>query len=348
MASITEHKSGWRVQVYVMGQRDSQTFDSKREARAWAAKREHELRQTKGKPEAEKHTLREMLIKYSEEVTAHKKSERAEQLRIKAFLKYFPSIANKALADIKTPDLVAWREARLKGFPAPDGTHVKAVTPASVLRDINWLRNAFTVARLEWQWIEHKPFEGFKIPAEPPPRDRRISPWKEVRPLCRWLGYVSGKAPVTKNQEVALALLIGLRTAMRAGEILSLGKHNLNMQRRVASVEHKTQHLTGRPREVPLSKHALRLLRPVADREHCFTVTSASLDALFRKARDTLAIQNPQAEKFTFHDSRAEALTRLSRKVDVMTLAKISGHKDLSILQNTYYRETAEQIAARL
>jgi hypothetical protein len=42
------------------------------------------------------------------------------------------------------------------------------------------------------------------------------------------------------------------------------------------------------------------------------------------------------------------ALTSLARKVDVMTLARISGHKDLRILMNTYYRETAEQIAARL
>lgn len=32
----------------------------------------------------------------------------------------------------------------------------------------------------------------------------------------------------------------------------------------------------------------------------------------------------------------------------VLTLAKISGHKDLRILQNAYYRETADQIAARL
>ncbi|HHF6884897.1 tyrosine-type recombinase/integrase [Haemophilus influenzae] len=38
-----------------------------------------------------------------------------------------------------------------------------------------------------------------------------------------------------------------------------------------------------------------------------------------------------------FHDTRCEALTRLSKKVDVMTLAKISGHKDISILQNVYY-----------
>ena len=49
-----------------------------------------------------------------------------------------------------------------------------------------------------------------------------------------------------------------------------------------------------------------------------------------------------------FHDARATALTLLSRKVDVMTLAKISRHKDINLLQNTYYRESAENIAKRI
>ena len=31
-----------------------------------------------------------------------------------------------------------------------------------------------------------------------------------------------------------------------------------------------------------------------------------------------------------------------------MTLARISGHRDLNLLQSTYYRETADEIAERL
>lgn len=117
----------------------------------------------------------------------------------------------------------------------------------------------------------------------------------------------------------------------------------MNLERRVAQVNHKMQYLTGRPRQVPLTRHAARLLKPVAHLERCFTISSASLDVLFRKTRDRLMIDD-----LHFHDSRAEALTRLSRKVDVMTLAKISGHKDLRMLQNVYYRESSEEIAARL
>ena len=60
-------------------------------------------------------------------------------------------------------------------------------------------------------------------------------------------------------------------------------------------------------------------------------VSAASLDALFRKART-----RAQIEDLHFHDTRREALTRLSNIFDVMELARISGHRDLRILQKVY------------
>ncbi|KVE39594.1 hypothetical protein WS68_20005 [Burkholderia sp. TSV86] len=252
-------------------------FRTQREAKAWAAAREHEMRQRKDISPAELHTLRETLERYDSEVIPSKRGARPESLRLRAFLRNFPDLADKKLADVKTPDLAAWRDARLKGFVGSDGEKVSAVSAASVQRDISWLRNALSIARKEWHWMEANPFEGFRLPTDPPPRDRRVTPG-EVRLICRWLGYRARVAPETKSQETALAFLVALRTAMRAGEILSLGKGALDLRRRVATVEHKTQHLTGKPRAVPLSKHAIRLLRTVADREKCFTITSGSLD----------------------------------------------------------------------
>lgn len=342
MASISPHKDGWRAQVYVRGERDSQVFRTQREAKAWAAAREIELRRRQDTAPADLHTVGDMLKRYGEEVSPQKRGSRAELLRVQAFTRDFPHITALPLSQVKTPHLGEWRDARMKGFTTADGRRSPAVSGASVLRDINWLRNAFLTAKKEWHWMEHNPFDGFRSPEDAPPRSRRVSP-DEVKRICRALNYRAGHAPQTKGQEVALAFLIGLRTAMRAGEILSLGKTTLDLHRRVATVDHKMQYLTGRPREVPLTKHAVRLLRPVADRANCFTIDSASLDALFRKTRARLLIDD-----LHFHDSRAEALTRLSRRVDVMTLAKISGHKDLRILQETYYRESAADIAKRL
>jgi integrase len=327
MASIKRYKGGYRAQVFVRGARKSKTFRTLREAQGWASAEEKTLAQ----PAGDRHTVRQLIERYRREVIEHKGGRRHEDHQAAALLRDFPALANKTLSEVDTPDFGKWRDARLR-----------KVKGSTVLRNLNWLRHAFRLAREEWKWMDRNPLKGMRLPRNPPARVRRVSP-AEVRLLCRNLGYRAGRAPQTKNQEVALAFMVGLRSAMRAGEILSLGKKTLNLKRRVATVEHKTQHLTGRPREVPLTRHAIRLLEPVASREQCFTISSATLDTMFRKARDRLLI-----EDLHFHDSRAEALTRLSRKVDVLTLAKISGHKDLRILQNDYYRETAEQIAARL
>lgn len=332
MASITPYKDGWRAQVKIGDVRDSQTFRTKREANVWAAVRESEIRAQKDSAPADLHTVADMFREYTEKVSPGKKGERSETLRLKAFEKDFPHLAKMKLADFKTPQLVEWREARLK-----------KVKPGSVVRDVNLIRNVFYTARDEWHWLTHNPFTGFKVPQEGAPRDRRVDPWKEVRPLCRALGYVSGRAPQTKSQEVALALMVALRTAMRAGEILQLGKGNCDLKKRVATVTHKMQHVTQKPRAIPLTRHGVRLLTPVADRERFFEIDSASLDALFRKAKGRLKI-----EGLHFHDSRAEALTRLARRVDVLTLSKISGHSDLRMLSEVYYRESAEDIAARI
>lgn len=337
MASITLQPNGkWRAQIFVKGQRDTQVFRTQREAKSWASTREDEMRRLRGVPEDQKHTLRQTLERYVEEVTEKKKGSHHETLRIRSFLRDFPELVNLSLADVKTPALAAWRDSRLK-----------TVAGSTVNRDINWLRNALLIARDEWHWMTHNPFAGFRFPNDPAPRDRRVTP-AEVKAICRGCNYVTGRAPISKTQEVAFAFLISLRTSMRAGEILSLGKDNVDMKKRTATLSHKMQYLTGKPRVVPLTRHAVRLLAPLMHKDRCFTIGAGSLATLFRKERDLLAKTIPSIATLHFHDARAEALTRLSRKVDVMTLAKISGHKDLSILQNTYYRESAEDIAARL
>ncbi|MCC2649861.1 MAG: Phage integrase family protein [Microvirga sp.] len=327
MASIGKYKGGYRAQVYVGGQRASQTFRTMREAQGWATAKETELEESP----ATRHTLRDLIERYQRDVIPKKKGGQHEDRQATAMLRDFPKLVAKKLADIDTPDMAEWRDARLR-----------KVSDATILRQLSWFRHALRLAREEWKWMSHNPLKGMRIPRQPTPRTRRVSP-KEVRALCRNLGYRAGLAPETRNQEVALAFMVALRSAMRAGEILSLGRKTLNLQRRVASVAHKTQHITGRPRDVPLTRNAIRLLTPIAARARCFSISSAVLDTMFRKARDRLMI-----EDLHFHDSRAEALTRLARKVDVLTLARISGHKDLRILQNAYYRETAAEIAARL
>jgi integrase len=163
------------------------------------------------------------------------------------------------------------------------------------------------------------------------------------------MGYVTGRPPETPQQEVAWAYMVAQHTAMRASEVRGMSRSTVDLKSRVVTLHnHKTLEREG-VRFVPVTRKSARLLRVLdahakaENRDGYFTVSAQSLDVLFRKVRDRLLM-----EDLHFHDSRADALTRLSRRVDVMTLAKISGHRDLNQLLDAYYRISAADIAAGL
>lgn len=330
MAYVRKVSGGWRVEVEKLGQRRSATWPLKATAVAWGSQQEAEILAGRAGQFPAK-TVKDALDRYELEVSRNKRGRAGESKRFAAFLRDFPSLGSKLIRDVKTPDLVAWRDARLK-----------VVSPGSVQRDINLLRNVWTVAREEWLWCGPSPWTALKKPGDNAPRQARVG-WREIRRIVRWLGYRTGQPPETKYQQVAWAFMIGLRTALRAGEIMGLASDSVDHDGGVVTLgKHKTVERIG-VRRVPLTPCGARLLRVVCTRDPVWTIGPRSLDALFRKARAACLIGDVH-----FHDSRAEALTSMSRRMDVLTLAKISGHRDLNVLMDSYYRETAEQISARL
>lgn len=333
MAYIRKAKDGWRAEVERAGVRLSRTLPTKREAQQWAVAEEAALLASK-RGQYPRKTLKDAMDRYRRDVSpskAGKQAEVNEGRRFDALARDYPGLASKLLADIKTPDVAAWRDARLK-----------VVSRGTVQRDINLLSNVFRVASREWKWCGESPFTGLRQPGQNPPRQRMIG-WREARAMLRAMHYRPGQTPKLKLQEVGHAFALALRTGMRAGELLALTDANVDLARGVATVPHKMQRLTGGPRAVPLSAKAVRIMRPLMGRGRLLQVSSGSLDALFRKTRDQLGLAG-----FTFHDSRATALTHLARRVDVMTLARVSGHKDIRVLMEHYYREDAASIASRL
>ena len=73
-----------------------------------------------------------------------------------------------------------------------------------------------------------------------------------------------------------------------------------------------------------------------------FGLTPAILEASWRKARDKAG-----AVDLHFHDSRHTAITRLAKRLTVLELARMIGHRDLRQLM-VYYNETAESLAEKL
>lgn len=97
------------------------------------------------------------------------------------------------------------------------------------------------------------------------------------------------------------------------------------------------------PSPCPASAGAQIIRRRRALDGRLFHVGATSLDVTFRRARDA----DPALPRVHFHDARATAITRLSKRLDPLELARMVGHSDLRSLL-VYYRPAASEIAERL
>jgi len=330
MASVVKHKSGYRAQVCVKGRRDSSTFRTKREAEAWAFQREEELR--KPLPVSESKTLRDALERYRDEITVGKRGERWELVRITAFLadKNFP--ADKRMCELEPEDFGRWRDARLK-----------EVSAGSVLRDFSTLSPIIEQARKEWKWISFNPLKDVKKPREPDHREVTISPMQAVR-LLRVMGYRRGPCK-SVTQAVCVAFLFALRTGMRAGEICALRWFDVGDGFvKVTGEDIGAGKTKAARREVPIVYQADTLIKLMRgwDDVLVFGLKSQTLDSLFRRYREKAGMVDVK-----FHDTRHTAATRISKKVDVLTLCKIFGWKNTKQAL-TYYNPKVSDIRRML
>lgn len=329
MASIRKVGESWKAEVVraVGGQRVRRAarFSTKAEAVNWAAAVEASLVAGKGVSLATK-TVADVALRYAEEVSPSKRGAAWEVRRLQALAR--DVLGAVPLDELSESHIAAWRDRRLK-----------SVSSGTVLREWNVLSPAFDVAVREWRWLARHPMREVRRPAEPPCRDRILTD-REIELLCHALGYSREAMPQTSSARVGAAMLFAIESAMRAGEIVGLRWSDIEGP--VARTQGKTP---AARRRVPLSPEALRILAQlprVEGDERCFQLHGGSLDALFRRAKLKAGI-----EGLHFHDTRATAITRLARKLDILDLARMVGHKDLRMLQ-VYYRDSAETIASRL
>lgn len=322
MASISRIGKRWRAQVFVRGVRTSKIHDTKAQASSWALEQQAELAGDK-LPDK---TFGQALERYAAEVAPLHKGETWEVRRLTAMGRH--KLASKRLAVIVGADIAAWRDERLR-----------SVAPASVLREMKLMRSVFESCRCDFGWLRSNPMQDVTRPTAPASRKRRITA-DEVERLRLAFGLGEHLAADTATQRVGLAFLLGLETAMRAGEMLGLRWGDVELD---ACYVRLPRTKNGDAREVPLSPQAVDILRvlPVGDGP-VFGIEEKSRDALFRKIRARAALTD-----LHFHDSRAEAIWRLSKKLDVLQLARVIGHRDLKSLM-IYYNESASELAKRL
>ena len=323
MATIRRTKNKtWLAEVRKFGQYKAKTFDTKLKAQAWAVEVEQTMTPDTlvlGK------SLKDAFLRYQKEVSPTKKSWKNEHNRLNKFSRN--KMANLILEDIRQTDIYEWIDEELK-----------RIKGSSVNRDLNLLSSVFEKS-IRWSWTNNNPVRGIERPKNPQPRDRRISEY-EITRILDALAF-NGSEITEQRHEIAVALLFAIETAMRQSEIWGLACAFINLNRKFLRLNETKN---GTRRDVPLSVEAIRLMKLLKPKKtgRVFISNQNSSATIFGRAVKLAGIVD-----LTFHDSRHEGITRLSRKLDILDLARMVGHRDPRSLM-IYYNATAEEIANRL
>ncbi|MHB8346699.1 MAG: tyrosine-type recombinase/integrase [Acidiferrobacterales bacterium] len=327
MATITRRgKNQWRARVRRGATTTSRTFSTRDRAEAWARQVEEEIAggEFAARGEAEATTLGAALDRYEQEIIPNKApaTRPAERRRVHALRRR--SIAHLPLSRIGGKDVAEFiRERQAEGVGAN-----------TIRLDLATISHLYTVARTAWgmpHLTNPVPLAQTAKPRLPGGRERRLQDGEEDKLLA---AAGAGLRP---------AIRFALATAMRRGEIAGLRWEHVNLKQRSA---HLPKTKNGTARTVPLSLEAVAILQSLPRRldGRVFNLGSESITSDMFMACRAAGITG-----LTFHDLRHEAISRLfeNTDLDAMEIARISGHRTLSMLSR-YTHLRAHRLAERM
>ncbi|WP_353685418.1 tyrosine-type recombinase/integrase [Thermodesulfovibrio sp. 3462-1] len=276
--------------------------------------------------ESKQHTFDDLMEKFLKEHAPRKKASTHTRY-ISAIRHLKKALGGMLLADI-TPKVISnYMQQRLD----------QGVAPATVNREFRTLSIAFNLAWRQWEWVRENPCAKVQALPENNTRTRYLSSEEEERLLSASQGYLNGQLPDI--------ITLALHTGMRQSEILSLMWRHIDLFRKTITVE-KTKN--NEPRTIPMNNTVYFLLlrkarsKVVTMTEYVFHTESGksilrrNLMREFYKALAKAGIQG-----FTFHDLRHTFATRLVQcGVDLYSVAKLLGHKDISSTQRYAHHST--------
>ena len=317
MATYSKRGSRWRAQVFINGTRKSKSFPTKAHAVAWARSIEADGADVSAGVLPAKR-VSDLLDRYMREVSVDKGGARWEYIRLKKLMR--DPLADVPTRQLNAQDIADWRVRSLAA----------GLSGSSVNREWALLSAVFTRAIREWGWLKLNPMQMATRPPSNPDRTRRPTQ-AEIDALLKVMQF-DGQYPVSVGQRLAFVMLFAIETAMLWDDITE-------------RVLHIPKTKNGDERDVPLSRYARELLDTLRQNNPpggalVFDMKPSQVDANFRKMKKKAEISD-----LHFHDFRREATTRLAKKLDVMTLAKVTGHRDVRILLKIYYAPKMSEVA---
>lgn len=331
MATITKRtdRSGatsYRVEIRLKGApRQSETFARLTDARKWAQATEAAIREGRhfGTVEAKRHTVADMIDRYTRDVLPTKKAStaRAQQFQ---FDWWKSKYGHLTLADV-TPSVLAEARDKLLATTSKRG---HALSPAYVVRHLAALSHAFTVAVKEWGWVESNPLAKVSKPKEPRGRIRFLDDDERERLL--------GACRESASPDLYPAVILALSTGARQQEVLGLRWPQVDLVRRVATL-HETKN--GERRVLPLAGPALELLRERSrvrrlDTDLVFPGRTKPNKPVDLRTPFATALKRAGIDDFHWHDLRHTAASYLAMNgASLAEIAEVLGHKTLAMVK---------------
>lgn len=322
MARIRKRGDSWQAEVIRKGFKPiSRTFDRKADAEKWS--KEVEAQMLGGRyvdtREAESLTVADALDRYKREVTPGKKGAKREADRIERWRA--DPLASKSIAALRSSDLAAWRDAKIK----------VGLSPNSVRLELALISHLYTIAAKEWGLPVVNPCANIRKPSAGPGREVRMSPPQEAAILAE---------AAQINPELPAWIVLAVETGMRRGEVAGLRWEWIK-----GRVVRLPDTKNGSARDVPLSPRAQDMLSALPRRIDG-RVLGMDLDWVTKAFGEAAA--RAGCPEIRFHDLRHEATSRFFEKgLGIMEVATITGHKTLAMLRR-YTHMSAERLADKL
>ena len=316
------------IEIMINGKRSSATRDTAKECEQWAAQKMLEAKANQlAEDSGVKHhyPFKTLFHKYYDEQGRKLRGSKYVKEQLAPFDEKFGALADMSIHEISPKHLTTWRNKRLKEVGAN-----------TVLREIALYSSVFSYAVKELFLLDNNPWMGIKKPAKPKARNRRIRD-EEIQLILEGLNYREGQTPALPEHYVAWAFLFALETAMRRGEILGIAMSEI-YDRHV----HLPKTKNGDARNVPLTKKALALLDLIDhEGDKLIPQSENAFRLMWERRKEKVGLAD-----IHFHDTRHEAITRFvnNQKLPVEVLAKVTGHKNIKVLVNTYYNPDVEDI----
>ena len=353
MPSIRERGGKFHVQVRMAGfPARTASFPTRRQAERWGKTVEAEMIEGKHfrSVEARRRTLAEAIDRYVLEEIPKKRDGSTARSNLPWWKKH---LGHLKLADVTPAILVEQRgkiardpyiraNPKAKRTTIKDGEHPCQHTrsPATVNRYLAALSHVFTVARKEWHWISHNPFDGVGKLGETRGRVRFLSEDERTRLL----------EETAKDPVLHAFVVFALSTASRAGEIWHLRWSDIDLKdgRVLLRITKNAS-----PRMAWLHGEALRLLtehgkvRRLGDDRVFVSQTGKRYryDKAFAEA-----CERAKLEDFRFHDLRHSAATYLAREgATEQQLKAIGGWKSSVVSRYVHLAaEDAKGVVSRM